>query len=470
VDSPIVHVILRLSVAPPPAVVSLHTMTREGATIVSPATPPGTGGVAIVRLSGPEVVRIGEAMVGGLPAARHAAYRVFRNAAGERIDEGIALYFPGPASFTGEDILELQGHGGPLLVAMLVRAAVDLGARQAEPGEFSKRAFLNGRIDLAQAEAIADLVSAGSEQAARAALRSLDGEFSRRVHALVEALTTTRLYVEAAIDFPEEEIDFLDDAALATRLDDCSTQFDSLAAGAGRGRLLRDGFQVVLVGRPNAGKSSLMNRLSGEDTAIVTEIAGTTRDVLRETLNIDGLLVELVDTAGLRENPDRVEEEGIRRAREALRNADACLWVQDAAELADEPDEALPDGAMLTIVRNKIDLTDDAAGLESGEPPVVAVSARTGAGIDALREHLKTIAGAGDLGEGVYTARQRHLDAIARARRHFATGRTALAERRAGELLAEELRQAQDALAQITGEFTSDDLLGRIFSEFCIGK
>ena len=445
-------------------------MSREDATIVAPATPPGTGGVAIVRLSGPLAARIGTAMLGSLPKPRQASYRVFRNAAGERIDEGIAILFPGPASFTGEDILELQGHGGPLLVGMLVRAAVDLGARQAEPGEFSKRAFLNGRIDLAQAEAIADLVSAGSEQAARAALRSLDGEFSARVHGLVESLTTTRLYVEASIDFPEAEIDFLADAALEARLDDCEAQFASLAEGAGRGRLLRDGFQVVLVGRPNAGKSSLMNRLSGEETAIVTEIAGTTRDVLRETLNIDGLLVELVDTAGLRDNPDRVEEEGIRRAREALRNADACLWVQDAADPADAPEETVPPGAALTIVRNKIDLTGDEAGLEAGEPPVVAVSARTGAGIDALREHLKAMAGVGDLGEGVYTARQRHLDAIARAERHFGSGRAALAERRAGELLAEELRQAQQALAEITGEFTPDDLLGRIFAEFCIGK
>lgn len=450
--------------------VSLHTMNGDRATIVSPATPPGIGGVAIVRISGPMVAGIGKAMLGSLPSPRQASFRIFRDATGERIDEGIALYFPGPASFTGEDVLELQGHGGPLLVAMLVAAAVELGARQAEPGEFSRRAFLNGKIDLAQAEAIADLVSAGSAQAARAALRSLDGEFSALVHALVESLTTTRLHVEAAIDFPEEEVDFLSDSALETRLDDCAAQFASLRAGAGRGRLLRDGYQVVLVGPPNAGKSSLMNRLSGEDTAIVTEIAGTTRDVLRETLNIDGLIVELVDTAGLRENPERIEEEGIRRAREALAKADACLWVQDSTDPAAQPAETVPARAALTIVRNKIDLTSEPAGLRSGDPPVVAVSARTGAGIDDLRAHLKATAGIGDLGEGAYTARQRHLDAIARADAHFASGRTALVERKAGELLAEELRQAQEALAEITGEFTPDDLLGRIFSEFCIGK
>ena len=445
-------------------------MTGDTPTIVSPATPPGTGGVAIVRLSGGDVARIGAVMLGELPAPREARYRVFRNRAGERIDEGLALYFPGPNSFTGEDVLELHGHGGPVLVAMLVAAAIELGARQAEPGEFSKRAFLNGRIDLAQAEAIADLIAAGSEQAARAALRSLDGEFSATVHALVDALTTTRLYVEAAIDFPEEEIDFLGDRALEAKLDDCTQRFDALLRDAQRGRLLRDGYQVVLVGRPNAGKSSLMNRLSGEDTAIVTEIAGTTRDILRETLSLDGLVVELVDTAGLRDDPDRVEEEGIRRAREALSRADACLWVQDASSPDSPADEPIPAGAKLSIVRNKIDLTGEEPGLTPGAPPTIAVSAVTGAGIEALREHLKSEAGVGDLGEGVYTARRRHLDAIERARIRFEAGRDALATARAGELLAEELRAAQDALAEITGEFTPDDLLGRIFSEFCIGK
>ncbi len=425
-----------------------------------------------MRLSGSEVERIGAAMVGELPPPREARYRVFRNADGGRVDEGLVLFFPGPASFTGEDVLELHGHGGPLLVSLLERAAIALGAQKAEPGEFSKRAFLNGKIDLAQAEAIADLIAAGSEQAARAALRSLDGEFSDAVHGLVEALTATRLHVEAAIDFPEEEIDFLGDAALAKRLDDCEQRFVVLLQNAERGRVLRDGYRVVLVGRPNAGKSSLMNRLSGEETAIVTEIAGTTRDILRETLNVDGLIIELIDTAGLREDPDRVEEEGIRRARRALANADACLWIQDAG--GDHTlDDELPENAVLTIVRNKIDVTGDPPGLQptsDGSAPIVNVSAKTGAGIDALREHLKQEAGAGDLGEGVFTARRRHLDALERGYASFLAGRAALEESRAGELLAEELRRAQEALSEITGEFTPDDLLGRIFSEFCIGK
>ncbi len=444
-------------------------MTGAPPTIVAAATPPGAGGVAIVRISGSKATEIGEAMLGSVPAAREARYRVFRDARGRRVDEGLALFFPAPGSFTGEDVLELHGHGGPVVVSLLTQAAVDLGARPAEPGEFSKRAFLNDKLDLAQAEAVADLIAAGSEQAARAALRSLNGEFSDLVHALVEALTTTRMHVEAAIDFPEEEIDFLDDEALAARLEDCAARFETLAAGASRGRLLRDGYRVVLVGRPNSGKSSLMNRLSGEETAIVTEIAGTTRDVLKETLNLDGLVVELVDTAGLREDPGRIEEEGIRRARQALADADACLWVQDATA-DDVPDEAIPAGASLTVVRNKIDLTGEAAGLSGGEPPVLAVSAKTGEGIDALRERIRDMAGGGDFGEGTFTARRRHVGAIERAREHFSKGRKALEDSRAGELLAEELRQAQDALGEITGAVSADDLLGHIFSEFCIGK
>lgn len=444
-------------------------MTGKEPVIVSRATPPGTGGVAIVRLSGDGVEAIGERLVGNLPPPREARYRKFRGSDGAPIDEGLVLYFPAPGSFTGEPVLELHGHGGSVVVDMLVAAAVAGGARLAEPGEFSKRAFLNGRLDLAQAEAIADLVAAGSEQAARAALRSLNGEFSERVHALGEALVGARLYVEAAIDFPEEEIDFLSDAALAMRLDDCAQRFTDLEAAIHRGRRLRDGYQVVLVGRPNAGKSSLMNRLSGEETAIVTEIAGTTRDVLRETLNLGGLAIELVDTAGLRDDPDRVEAEGIRRAREALANADACLWVQDASRPA-PVGENLPNGAELTIVRNKIDLTGEAAGQVACDPVTIAVSAATGSGIDALRKRLAALAGSGDFGEGSFTARRRHQEALGRAAEHFARGRDALAAAAAGEILAEELRLAHGALAEITGEFTPDDLLGRIFSEFCIGK
>ena len=422
-------------------------------------------------MSGRLTEEIARAMLGSLPDPRKATYCTFRDRDDRPIDQGIALYFPGPASFTGESVLELQGHGGMMPMSMLADAAIALGARRAEPGEFSKRAFLNGKLDLAQAEAIADLVSCGTAQAVRAALRALNGRFSDAVNTLVDQLTALRTYVEAAIDFPEEEIDFLSDEALAIRISDCGRAFDDLLAGASSGRILRDGFRVVIVGKPNAGKSSLLNRLSGEDTAIVTEIAGTTRDVLRESINIDGLLVEFVDTAGIREDPDRIEEEGIRRARAAIANADAVLWIQDATG----PDEAalneeIPDGVPVTIVRNKVDLSGDSAGVRDGAKPVIMLSAATGAGMDALRSHVRTMAGLGNLGEGAYTARRRHVEALDAAAAHFDAGRRVLEEDRAGELLAEELRLAQQALGEITGAVAPDDLLGRIFSEFCIGK
>lgn len=440
-------------------------------TIVALATPPGTGGVGVVRISGDEAERIAGAMLGRLPEPRVATYATFADAQGEPLDKGLALYFPGPASFTGESVVELHGHGGPVVMALLVDAALALGARRAEPGEFTKRAFLNDKLDLAQAEAVADLIDSGTEQAARAALRSLSGAFSEAVNDLTEQLTAIRMYVEAAIDFPEEEIDFLADDELGERLAACDTAFGSLLSRAAVGRVMRDGYQVVIVGKPNAGKSSLMNRLSGEETAIVTEIAGTTRDVLRERINVDGLAVELVDTAGLRENPDRIEAEGIRRARKAMAEADAVLWIQDATEATPgRIEEPVPDGIPVTIVRNKIDLSGDSPGLVAGDRPVVMLSARTGDGIDVLRAHIRELAGFRDLGEGAFTARRRHVEALRDARQHFETGRAALREAHAGELLAEELRLAQQALGTITGEFTADDLLGRIFSEFCIGK
>jgi tRNA modification GTPase len=443
-------------------------MTYTPDTIVAAATPPGTGGVGIVRVSGDKVEAIASAMLGSLPEPRYATHSIFRKATGEELDSGIALYFPGPASFTGESVLEFHGHGGPVVMSMLVDAAVGLGARQAEPGEFTKRAFLNDKLDLAQAEAIADLISSGTEQAARAALHSLSGVFSSAVDALAEQLVRLRMHVEAAIDFPEEEIDFLSDDALLTRLDDCAQSFDELKKQAKVGRVLRDGYRAVIVGKPNAGKSSLLNRLSGEEAAIVTEVAGTTRDILREQINVDGLAVELIDTAGLRDDPDRIEEEGIRRAREALKSADAVLWIQDASgKVAKNIDEDVPDGAEVIIVRNKIDVSGDAAGDQDG---VVYLSAKTGAGIDALNERLRKAAGYRNLGEGAFTTRKRHIDALRRAGAHFDTGRKALEESRAGELLAEELRLAQEALGEITGSVSSDDLLGRIFSEFCIGK
>ena len=440
-------------------------------TIVALATPPGTGGVGVVRISGGDSERIARAMLGGVPEPRAATFGTFTDARGEPLDKGLALYFPAPASFTGESVLELHGHGGPVVMALLVEAAIELGARRAEPGEFTKRAFLNDKLDLAQAEAVADLIESGTAQAARAALRTLNGAFSDAVRDLAAQLTAVRVYVEAAIDFPEEEIDFLGDDELAGRLARCAAAFESLLSRASVGRVMRDGYQVVIVGKPNAGKSSLMNRLSGEETAIVTEIAGTTRDVLRERINIDGLAVELVDTAGLRDNPDRIEAEGIRRARAALASADAVLWIQDATEAVPERiDEPVRDGVPVTIVRNKVDLSGDCAGLVGGDPPVVLLSARTGDGLEVLRQRIRDLAGFRDLGEGAFTARRRHVEALRDARRRFEAGRAALRDARAGELLAEELRLAQQVLGTITGEVTPDDLLGRIFAEFCIGK
>lgn len=443
-------------------------------TIVAAATPPGTGGIGIVRISGAGVLQIARRMLRALPPPRVATLGPFKDAAGAVIDTGLALYFPAPGSFTGEPVLELHGHGGPVVVALLIDAAVTLGARRAEPGEFSKRAFLNGKLDLAQAEAIADLIGVGTAQAARAALRSLSGAFSGAVNALQDRLTTLRLHVEAAIDFPEEETDFLSDETLRRRIEDCAAAFDSLRERARAGRLLRDGYRAIIIGRPNAGKSSLLNLLSGQDAAIVTEVAGTTRDILREQIEIDGLQVELIDTAGLRDNPDQIEAEGIRRAREAVKNADAILWIQDASATAQESLETLgqdlPADVPVLVLRNKIDLTGETAGLQDGHTPPINISAKTGAGSDALRRQIRALAGHKDLGEGAFTARQRHIDALSRARQHFQTGREALEANKAGELLAEELRLAQQALGEITGAVTSDELLGKIFTEFCIGK
>jgi tRNA modification GTPase len=448
--------------------------TRD--TIAAVATPPGKGGIGIVRVSGPDAATIGRRMLGKLPSPRVATRADFRDPQGTPVDSGLALWFPAPDSFTGESVLELHGHGGPAVMSLLVNAAIGLGARRAAPGEFSQRAFLNGKLDLVQAEAVADLIDSGTAQAARAAQRSLSGAFSAAVDGLAEELVRLRLHVEAAIDFPEEEIDFLSDAALLAQIDACEKAFTALSRQAEAGRLLRDGVQVVIVGKPNAGKSSLLNLLSGQDSAIVTDVAGTTRDILREQIDIDGLSVELIDTAGLRDDPDTIEAEGIRRARSAMAAADAVLWVRDAsAPPADEvPDDPVPGDALadkpLIVLRNKIDLTAEAPGEQSLQPPVVNVSAKTGAGTDALRQTIRRIAGYTDQGEGAFTARQRHVDALAEAREHFDAGQQALRETGAGELLAEELRLAQASLGEITGEFSSDDLLGRIFSEFCIGK
>ncbi len=444
-----------------------------GSTIVARATPAGRGGVGIVRVSGPRVRTIAGAVLGSCPEPRVATLQDFRDAGGQAMDTGLALFFPAPHSFTGEDVLELHAHGGPVLLDMLVERIVGLGARLAAPGEFSERAFLNDKLDLLQAEAVADLIDAGSRAAARAAHRSLSGEFSAAVLGLNEQVTALRMYVEAAIDFPEEEIDFLGTGELRRRLDTVAAEFDRIEATARQGRLLRDGIHVVLAGRPNSGKSSLLNGLAGYQAAIVTDVPGTTRDLVREQLDIDGLPVHVVDTAGLRETADIVEREGVLRTRGQLAVADLTLLVIDATDAAPPAPllAEVPAGVPVVVVRNKIDLTGEQPGVDAvAEPAIARLSALTGAGLDDLRQLIKSRVGYGAPGEGTVIARQRHLDSIRRARAHFDAGREQLEANRAGELLAEELRVAQVALAEITGEFTSDDLLGRIFASFCIGK
>ena len=442
-------------------------------TIAATATAPGRGGIGIVRVSGRDCRRIAEGVLGRVPAPRKAELHRFLDAAGEPIDEGIAIYFPGPASFTGEDVLELQGHGGPVVMDLLLGRVLALGARAAEPGEFTQRAFLNDKFDLAQAEAVADLIDSGSAQAARAALRSLQGEFSSQVHDLAESVLELRMWVEAAIDFPEEEVDFLGDRALGARLEFIRRRFAELAETARQGTLLRDGLTIVIAGRPNAGKSSLLNRLAGYDAAIVTPVPGTTRDVLRERIEIDGLPLHVLDTAGLRESPDEVEIEGIRRAHRAIERADRVLFVVDAADpqavaAIDADLAALLTDAPRTIVFNKI---DRAGGEPRIEPDMrLHLSAATGAGLELLRQHLKDCVGFHPSGVGVLSARTRHLDALRRARAHVEEAHRLLVERHAGELVAQELTDAQKQLGEITGEVTSEDLLGRIFASFCIGK
>lgn len=444
-------------------------------TIAAVATAQGRGGIGVVRVSGRGCRPIAEALLGRVPQPRVAGLHRFLDATGEPIDEGIALFFPGPASFTGEDVLELQGHGGPVVMDLLLRRVLELGARAAQPGEFTQRAFLNDKLDLAQAEAVADLIDSGSAQAARAALRSLQGEFSSQVHDLAEAVLELRMWVEAAIDFPEEEVDFLGDRALDARLEFIRHRFAGLAETARQGALLRDGLTIVIAGRPNAGKSSLLNRLAGYDAAIVTPIPGTTRDVLRERIEIDGLPLHVLDTAGLRESPDEVEAEGIRRAHRELERADRVLFVVDASDAAAvaaiEADLAgLPTDAPRTVVLNKIDRFGQPPRIEAGEPTRVHLSAATGAGLDLLRTHLKDCVGFHPAGSGVLSARARHLEALRHARAHVEEAHRLLKERHAGELVAQELTDAQKQLGEITGQVTSDDLLGRIFSSFCIGK
>ena len=451
-------------------------MTRTD-TIVAAATPPGRGGIGIVRISGPKAPQLAATMIGELPKPRQATLARFVDAAAQPIDAGLALFFPAPHSYTGEHVLELHGHGGAVVLEALVSRAVELGARRAQPGEFTQRAFLNDKLDLAQAEAIADLIDAGSRAALRAAMRSLQGEFSAMVRGLTEAVIELRSYVEAAIDFPEEEIDFLADRELSERFQGLHAHFDAVLASARQGKLLREGMTVVIAGRPNAGKSSLMNRLAGYDAAIVTPVAGTTRDVLRERIHLDGMPLHVLDTAGLRtDTGDLVEEEGIRRAHAEMARADRVLFVIDAA---DDPAAhafaaeraRLPADVPVTLVFNKCDL---AVGLPVADtvsgPPRLMLSALTGEGLPQLRTHLKQVMGYQSVDSGTVSARRRHLEALTRARQYTDAAQRLLTERRAGELVAEELRGAQQALAEVTGEFTSDDLLARIFAGFCIGK
>jgi len=443
-------------------------------TIAAIATPPGRGGVGIVRVSGPRAAKIADAILGQRPAPRRANHSAFLDARADPIDSGIALYFQGPASFTGEDVLELQGHGGPVVMDMLLDRVVELGARIAEPGEFTRRAFLNDKLDLTQAEAVADLIDSHTRAAARSAVRSLSGVFSDRVHALTQAITHLRVYVEAAIDFPDEEIDFLADDPVRQQLLAVMADVDDLLAHARTGQLLRDGLTLVIAGRPNAGKSSLLNVLTGQERAIVTPVPGTTRDHLREEIEIDGLPLHLVDTAGLRDSDDAVEQEGVRRAREQIARADHALWVYDGQSDADDHAAAasqLPAGLTVTHIRNKIDLCGESAGVERhGDRVELRVSAKTGEGIAMLRDHLKSLVAYEGTGEGEFSARRRHLDALRRVDSALKAGQGALLGAQAGDLLAEDLRQAQLALAEITGEFSADDLLGEIFSSFCIGK
>jgi len=448
-------------------------------TIAAIATPPGKGGVAIVRVSGVLCQSICEKILGQKLTPRYAHYLPFQNNKSRTIDQGIAIFFNSPNSFTGEDVLELQGHGGPVIMDMLLEEVLACGAVLAKPGEFSERAFHNNKLDLAQAEAISDLIESGSRQAAISALRSLSGVFSEKVHELVKKVIYLRVYVEAAIDFPEEEIDFLNDGKIAKQTEEISSYLSRLLKNAEQGLLLKEGMKVVIAGKPNAGKSSLLNQLSGKDSAIVTDIAGTTRDVLTEQINIDGLPLHIVDTAGLRKAKDKVEQIGIERAIREIESANRVLLMVDATEeqtldINNEIQNLLGVDVQLpsvTLIKNKIDLTQQSPDYQNNDDdPVIHLSASTGEGVGLLKKHLKDCVGFDASESGVFMARRRHINALKKAQLHIASGFEQLQTYSAGELLAEELKMAQDALNEITGEFTSDDLLGEIFTSFCIGK
>ncbi len=448
----------------------MDDIPNNSETIAAIATPSGRGGVGIIRLSGSKVSEIAEKILGNLPKPHQATHRLFKDNKQNTLDDGVAIFFPKPHSFTGEDVLELQGHGGHIVMDMLMQRCLELGARVARPGEFSERAFLNDKLDLAQAEAIADLIDSGSEQAARSALRSLQGDFSKAIDSLLIKMIEMRVYVEAALDFPEEEINFLADESVLRRLNAIKEQLNEITAKATQGSLLRNGLNLVIIGEPNAGKSSLLNVLSGNESAIVTDIAGTTRDVLHESINLDGMPLHLIDTAGLRESEDTVERIGIDRAWKAIEKADMALLllgenqkVTNSEKIIDKLPESLP----LIVVQNKIDLDKNEAGKRDNK---IFISAKYNLGIDVLKNELKQRMGYHNNGEDSFIARRRHLNALENTKQLVNNAEIQLLEFNAGELMAEELRLAQDELGQITGKFTSDDLLGEIFSSFCIGK
>lgn len=442
-----------------------------GDTIAAIATPPGNGGVGIIRISGPAVQLIARKIVHKSPKPRHARFCHFYDADNRVLDSGLAIYFPAPASFTGEDILELQGHGGRVVLDMVLQRVLSLGARLANPGEFSQRAFLNNKIDLAQAEAIADLITSSTEQSVRSAQQSMQGVFSEQVNQLIDELIELRVYIEAAIDFVDEEIDFLTDGLVANKINQLHAKIQTIHATAQQGRLLHDGMTVVLAGKPNAGKSSLLNALAGHDAAIVTDIAGTTRDVLRERIQIEGMPLHIIDTAGLHDSDNIVEQEGMRRAQREIEKADKVLLLLDSTEVEDSAwHEKLPINIDLTMVYNKIDLSGHPAQILSNQQiPVIYLSAKTGIGLDILKQHLKASVGFSESNDNVFIARRRHLQALHLAELSLEDASQQMLNQ-APELVAEDLRQAQINLSEITGEFTSDDLLGEIFGSFCIGK
>lgn len=451
-------------------------LQTDNDTIAAIATAPGRGGVGIVRVSGKHAHDVAIGISGKTLKPRFAHYGPFLAKDQQQLDQGLSIFFKGPFSFTGEDVVEFQAHGGPVVLDLLLKQVLTYGVRLARPGEFSERAFLNDKLDLAQAEAIADIIDSSSEQAVRAALRSLQGEFSTLIHQFVERLIQLRIYVEAAIDFPEEEVDFLADGQVTKQLNALQKELENILATARQGALLRDGMTVVIAGKPNAGKSSLLNALAGKESAIVTHIAGTTRDVLREEIHLDGMPVHIIDTAGIREATDEVEKIGIQRALEEIKKADRLLLLVDATTTTETdinalwPDflDDLPEKLPVTLIRNKVDVSGETLGFDK-DNSIIRISAKTGAGIEHLQQHLKDVMGFSNP-EGTFMARRRHLDALERAAENLAAGYQQIISTNAGELLAEDLKAVQQILGEITGEFSPDDLLGRIFSSFCIGK